>query len=46
MECEMQAGALSNIMLMNIYIKIKKALKCLGSGLLTALYTKHKFTIY
>ena len=40
MECEMQAVALSSIMLINI--KIKKVLKYLEIRLLTALYTKHK----
>ena len=30
MEGEMQAGALSSMMLMNIYIKIKKGIKMLG----------------
>ena len=41
MECEMQAEALSSIMLMNININIKRGIKCLGSRLLTALYIQH-----
>ena len=42
MECEMQVKALSSIMLMNIYIKIKKVLNYFWSRLLKALHIKHK----
>ena len=40
MECEMQAGALSSIMLMNIYIKIKKGIKMFGKQIVNSVVQK------
>ena len=36
MECEMQVGALSSIVLMNIYIKIKKGVNMFGKKIINS----------
>ena len=40
MECEMQAGALSSIMPMNIYIKIEKGIKMSGKQIVNSFVYK------
>ena len=42
MECGMQAGALSIIMLMNIYIKIRKGIKIFGKQIVNSFVYKAK----
>ena len=39
-ECEMQAGALSSIMLMNIYMKIKKVIQMFGKQIVNSFVYK------